>query len=751
MYRLRISGGKRANEVTDLSPGRTYIIGRGSEANLRFPEDPYMSRAHAQLLPTEGGGWLVKNLSQHGFLVGGQLNKEDRPLKPSDVLLVGATLMIFEIIDPASRQPKSFPATSRITGLTKPLDQTQGMQAAAPIPLPGQTPGQPPTPAQSVFDAPIGPAIPPTREVPIAAPTPVAAAGAPAAAAPAAAGAPAAAAPAPVMGAGAATAGVVALPLDDTTSTAAVVFLPGDSEELPSDKLAEFELFKGVPAKTIEGSIIKRHKINDQPPIWLRRYGPNEVICSEGEYGSTAYFITKGKVFIGINRNKEEEDSRGFFARLFGGKAKATKFDATSTLKPMTTTAMGDALPANQIPTDAPVGLPYDQPVGELKENDLFGEMSCMSFYPRSATCVAGPEGVEVLEMLRSVLDFIRSNAKAAYKERIERSYRERTLAVAMRSIPLLADLPDDGLEYLKPRVSLTTYAPDTPIYDEGADADALYLVRLGFVKMSRKRPGGEVVLQYLGPGQHFGENGVVTDGKRHASATALDHVECIKISKEDFLELVRRYPALQRAVDRVRQQHATRAPVVDATEGELPLGVLLEKGVMNAQNLLVIDLDKCTRCDECVRACADSHDGVTRLIRDGLRIDKFLVATACRACTDPVCMIGCPVGSIRRRNSLEIVIEDWCIGCGKCAQQCPYGNIHMQPHEKMMKVEVEENGKKFKRRELAVVNGGKGRASTCDLCESNKEPRCVYACPHGAARRGNPLQLLAQGLQTRA
>ena len=104
----------------------------------------------------------------------------EREELPVDVLLVGATLMIFEIIDPASRQPKSFPATSRITGLTKPLDQTQGMQAAAPIPLPGQTPGQPPTPAQSVFDAPIGPAVPPTREVPGAGATPRAPAGPPA-------------------------------------------------------------------------------------------------------------------------------------------------------------------------------------------------------------------------------------------------------------------------------------------------------------------------------------------------------------------------------------------------------------------------------------------------------------------------------------------------------------------------------------------------------------------------------------------
>ena len=83
-----------------------------------------------------------------------------------------------------------------------------------------------------------------------------------------------------------------------------------------------------------------------------------------------------------------------------------------------------------------------------------------------------------------------------------------------------------------------------------------------------------------------------------------------------------------------------------------------------------------------CVNACADAHDGVTRLIRDGLRFDQYLVATSCRQCRDPLCMVGCPVGSIRRRNSLEVIIEDWCIGCGLCAQNCPYGNINLHPFE---------------------------------------------------------------------
>ena len=68
-----------------------------------------------------------------------------------------------------------------------------------------------------------------------------------------------------------------------------------------------------------------------------------------------------------------------------------------------------------------------------------------------------------------------------------------------------------------------------------------------------------------------------------------------------------------------------------------VPLKDFLARGLSDAQNLLVLDLNKCTRCDECVKACADSHDGITRLVRDGIRFDHFLVATSCRQCADPV------------------------------------------------------------------------------------------------------------------
>jgi Fe-S-cluster-containing hydrogenase component 2 len=127
--------------------------------------------------------------------------------------------------------------------------------------------------------------------------------------------------------------------------------------------------------------------------------------------------------------------------------------------------------------------------------------------------------------------------------------------------------------------------------------------------------------------------------------------------------------------------------------------------------------------------------------LRDGLRYDHYLVATACRSCRDPLCMTQCPVGSIRRKENLEIIIEDWCIGCGKCAELCPYGNINMHPLETIKEVKTEVKGKdgapsqvKIEKKKMTTY-----KANTCDLCTQLSVPSCVYACPHDAAKRIDP------------
>ena len=167
--------------------------------------------------------------------------------------------------------------------------------------------------------------------------------------------------------------------------------------------------------------------------------------------------------------------------------------------------------------------------------------------------------------------------------------------------------------------------------------------------------------------------------------------------------------------------------------------------GLFQGQRLLVLDLEKCTRCDECVKACADSHDGVTRLVREGQRFGHFLVPISCRSCHDPQCLNGCPVDSIHRgEKSLEIRIEDHCIGCGLCANNCPFGSIHMVERSDTGGHEIEPDSP-----ESRMIAQVKKQAKNCDLCEGSwTGPKCVHACPHDAAHRAKGEEVLAMVLK---
>jgi Fe-S-cluster-containing hydrogenase component 2 len=112
----------------------------------------------------------------------------------------------------------------------------------------------------------------------------------------------------------------------------------------------------------------------------------------------------------------------------------------------------------------------------------------------------------------------------------------------------------------------------------------------------------------------------------------------------------------------------------------------------------------------------------------------------------DPYCLVGCPVDAIHRDGtSLEIKIEDYCIGCGLCADNCPYGNINMHGFPKLeADPKTGKLKKAFEQREGRKIPVIQQRATTCDLCKSiDGRPSCVYACPHDAAHRVTGQELL--------
>ena len=229
--------------------------------------------------------------------------------------------------------------------------------------------------------------------------------------------------------------------------------------------------------------------------------------------------------------------------------------------------------------------------------------------------------------------------------------------------------------------------------------------------------------------------------GRRTASCSAMDFVQLVRVEAEKFREMITKFPDVGAAIqEEARARRQLDSQILSSTEN-LSLEQFLTQDLVQGQNLLLFDLEKCTRCDECVKACVATHeDGVTRLIREGLRFEKYLVPTSCRACTDPVCMTRCPVGSIRRKGTLDIVIENWCIGCTNCATDCPFGNINMVPVGNL--VQIAGSGAKAP---VKATAEGALKAATCDLCVDYKEPNCVRACPHDAAFRVDAREFFAE------
>jgi CRP-like cAMP-binding protein/Fe-S-cluster-containing dehydrogenase component len=445
-----------------------------------------------------------------------------------------------------------------------------------------------------------------------------------------------------------------------------------------------------------------------------------DELCALGEHGSTAFILNKGR-FGGwrsdprLARKKQRKGLTGLLASFFEPKQEQATFG----------------------PPD------FEMTVEDL----ILGEMTCLNHYPRTATVRALTDG-EVFIIRRNVL-FTLQRSPAARRQ-LDGVYRQRAITSHLRRVPFFAPLTADERkicqDFLQDRVKLIQLEPGQTIFRQGESADAFYMVRIGHVKVSMTQSGSEQILSYLGPDKHFGEIGLIADwpevageipaglsSRRTASCTALDDVEIVRIGKDDFRELLLQVPTLKTQVvteanrSLARQSQPDKTPREGSPSSPL-LAEFLGQGLYNAQKLLVLDLEACIRCDECTKACADTHGGVPRLIRDGLRFDKWLVASACRSCTDPYCLVGCPVDAIHRQaDRKEIQIESHCIGCGLCAANCPYGNINMHQED-----------------EGPIL---RSRATLCDLCHEivgpGEEVSCVFACPHNAAFRMSGPELL--------
>jgi Fe-S-cluster-containing hydrogenase component 2 len=225
---------------------------------------------------------------------------------------------------------------------------------------------------------------------------------------------------------------------------------------------------------------------------------------------------------------------------------------------------------------------------------------------------------------------------------------------------------------------------------------------------------------------------------------------ELIEVKRTEFLLMVRRPDAPLDSLQLDASQRVTDISKMQVQpEAGSTMGFLMQQGLGEATDVLVIDESLCVGCDNCEKACAETHDGIARLDRAaGASFANVHIPVACRHCEQPHCMKDCPPNAIRRSPTGEVYINESCIGCGNCQKNCPYGVIKMA-YEAPKKPGLlawlltgagpgmgEEED--YHPSDAAKAKGKK--AVKCDACISVKHgPACVKACPTGAAIRIGP------------
>ena len=107
----------------------------------------------------------------------------------------------------------------------------------------------------------------------------------------------------------------------------------------------------------------------------------------------------------------------------------------------------------------------------------------------------------------------------------------------ARKSFP---EAKSEALEESVERMRPARYLAGQTIIREGEPSDALYILTRGTVSVFRRDPAGaEVEINTLGPGDFFGEIGLLTGGERGATVRATSPVELLILDREGFKTLV--------------------------------------------------------------------------------------------------------------------------------------------------------------------------------------------------------------------
>lgn len=189
-----------------------------------------------------------------------------------------------------------------------------------------------------------------------------------------------------------------------------------------------------------------------------------------------------------------------------------------------------------------------------------------------------------------------------------------------LAKVDLFAGLSPQQLEILAQSAHPRTFAQGAIIVNEGDDANGLFVVQSGSLKVFLMDDNGrEMTLSLLGPGDYFGELALIDEAPRSASVMALERSKLLQISRQTFLILVATHPPcmdrlLRNLVARIRSlTENVRALALVSVFGRIT--GLLDSLAVERDGMRVIERHLTQQ--EIANLVGASREMVNRILRD--------------------------------------------------------------------------------------------------------------------------------------
>jgi CRP-like cAMP-binding protein len=139
--------------------------------------------------------------------------------------------------------------------------------------------------------------------------------------------------------------------------------------------------------------------------------------------------------------------------------------------------------------------------------------------------------------------------------------------------VAILAEMTEDERNKLVAKAKRTHYDEGAVLVEPGTVLHSLFIIGAGVVSITRAVSVGEIELWRLGPGDHYGEIGMLTGAGAQATLRALTPVTTYELDKDDLAPVLEARPDVSQGLCRAlaRRQAAGQLLASPEIESEPP------------------------------------------------------------------------------------------------------------------------------------------------------------------------------------